>query len=1648
MKLLTKIILFLSSSFIGIDFVHAQIISKGDTLYGNEWIKYDQTYYKFKVAQDDLYRISYEILTNTNFPMAGVKGSQLQLWRFGKEIPLRVSSSDSWGPGDFLTFWGEKNRTELDSYLFQNPAKEMLNPAYSMFSDSAAYFLTVAPIADKTVRVNTISSNMQLAPSPFFMVDQLAEYHAYPFDKKYDYQNEISYSSYDECEGFGSVSTQSFSLNLTAIDPFAGNADGKLTIRLASILYLNHKIQISINDEVQALDSLFGYQLKVFSLPIPNSLLEHTIKLEIKGIAPGNDLFTVSTIHFEYPKKIGGSLASNEKIISNNSNSLLSFTSELKSPILILNDSDWVLPTSINAGIFFEIGNVNNKFRIADENNKIDIQNLSRINFENITENSQNDYLIITHKTLLTASVSYAEYRKSKAGGNFSTKVVPVEQIYDQFGYGMDQVIGLRNYGQYLSKYWSNLKYVLLIGRALNYRDLRVDKNYTKYAHLNLVPTFGYPGADNLIFARPGENVPVFLIGRLAAQNSDQVVTYLTKVKEYESKLKSPTSNDDLYWRKNVLHMAGGNQTDQRFDLALESLKNLFESTSLKPIITSVNKTSSDPIQGGLSEIITNKINEGVAIQTYLGHGAVNATELGLDNPDLFNNDGKYPICMTLGCNSGNIHTTGISLSESFIFSKKGDIIYLSSSGIGTDGGYIKYVSGLYPRIGNTMYDKSIGEQHYSTLKDFQNSGNSFFDISLSQQFAIHGDPAIHINYYEGPDFTVDYKSFKTIPEVLQADQDSLKISFTLWNLGKFTAEKIPFTLTHQLPDGISIDYPFTTTFTGSTKEVVLSIPSNPNIIGNNIFRIKIDPDNVFNEYPQPFAENNNELIINGQTGIVIPIFNDKITVSLPTEFGIIGTSPFELKAFTPNAFSGPTKFFFEIDTTINFNSTFLFKATSIQRGGMITWKPTITSVPSKVYYWRIRRDTIDTGKSANWTTNSFVYLPEKGTGWNQSHKYQFAANPQHTLNYEIPSNQWKMDGSVSIVVKSIDQSIDLAEYSKILINGGRVSRNNKNHDAEFIIGVYDKMIGDFLFNGVDGRDGAINAFGRPVQVFSFPMEDNLISQRANLIRFIETGVKPGQYVIIYNFKNPGKSYFPEEWARDSISLGKNVFSVLESRGAKKIRQLQEFDSYPYLLAYQEGGAVIDEVISSDGGLTAISSFELPKQLSVGNASSTIIGPALRWKKFEWETNDKRDKALNEFTIYGINNQGETELIKTSDPSFDLSAISAAQYPYMRLAWKASDTLLTGSLNLSYWRIYFDKQVDLAIQANDAFDFYKDTIDQNDIVSLKYSIINSSDQACDSLLVVYSIQDNNNKIESDSIKYFNLGPLEKLNLRKEITTTQREKHQSLTVDIKILDVNKLEYTLKNNTGKINFYVIKDIIPPTFNVFFDGKQIVNNDLVSRQPSIEIDVKDNKILAGGDSQAIDISIKYPNTNQYIKLSAQEYSITYSNKEAHIKLSPILDKNGIYSLRVQVKDKSGNTAALEPFEISFKRIIENSISTVLPYPNPFTTQCQFAYTITGSRPSVFKIQIMTINGRIVKELTESDLGFIEEGTHLTERTWNGTDEYGNKLATGTYLYRVVAKDLSGKEYQSFEDLDNNAGFDNRKFFKKGVGKLVILR
>ena len=56
--------------------------------YENDWIKYNQEYYKVKVAQDGIYRLSFNTLTQAGFAVSSLDPRKIQLFHNGQEVPI------------------------------------------------------------------------------------------------------------------------------------------------------------------------------------------------------------------------------------------------------------------------------------------------------------------------------------------------------------------------------------------------------------------------------------------------------------------------------------------------------------------------------------------------------------------------------------------------------------------------------------------------------------------------------------------------------------------------------------------------------------------------------------------------------------------------------------------------------------------------------------------------------------------------------------------------------------------------------------------------------------------------------------------------------------------------------------------------------------------------------------------------------------------------------------------------------------------------------------------------------------------------------------------------------------------------------------------------------------------------------------------------------------------------------------------------------------------------------------------------------------------------------------------------------------------------------------------------------------------------
>jgi hypothetical protein len=345
------------------------------------------------------------------------------------------------------------------------------------------------------------------------------------------------------------------------------------------------------------------------------------------------------------------------------------------------------------------------------------------------------------------------------------------------------------------------------------------------------------------------------------------------------------------------------------------------------------------------------------------------------------------------------------------------------------------------------------------------------------------------------------------------------------------------------------------------------------------------------------------------------------------------------------------------------------------------------------------------------------------------------------------------------------------------------------------------------------------------------------------------------------------------------------------------------------------------------------------------------------------------------------------------------------------------------------------------------YKFYNDTLYEGDTFQVVLPFKNISKvNFRDSIELEYKIYNKITRVEikAGKMKFAALRPDSLLVFREALATLGLSGPYALQLAFNP-GFRQPELSMANNAAILNFYVQKDIINPLLDVTFDGKHIMNGEIVSPSPFILVSSKDeNKHLLQSDSQKMVLFIKKPGSGSFEQVSGSELIYTpASNRQnrARMEYRPVDLADGIYILKVQSWDFSGNQAGRNDYEISFNVVREQTVTRFYPYPNPFTSKMRFVFTLTGTRiPEEIRVKIMNVEGRVVKEVSKEELGNLRIGNNITDWTWDGTDQFGDRLANGTYFYKVTVKD--GGEELKLRATKGDASF------KEQVGVIYLMR
>jgi hypothetical protein len=713
----------------------------------------------------------------------------------------------------------------------------------------------------------------------------------------------------------------------------------------------------------------------------------------------------------------------------------------------------------------------------------------------------------------------------------------------------------------------------------------------------------------------------------------------------------------------------------------------------------------------------------------------------------------------------------------------------------------------------------------------------------------------------------------------------------------------------------------------------------------------------------------------------------------------------------------------------------------------------------STVYFWRVSivGDSI-------WNESSFQYIEGK-TGWGQDHFFQFKDNSFSNIGYDRSNRERNFTPSIVEIESNVGSTASSPAWffennwyigSETMMYGIAEGNNRKIHVAWL-----DETTLEAVQTGNGLNDyGNINANSTITwNEFHFQQFDSV--QMANFTSFVNNVVPNGDYLLIYT---PITTRHDLWNSFDSLT----IYSTFENLGSDSIIGTQS--NRPFSFFVQKGApGTKQEGYAPLGGTYQLTATVLGPS-GTGVEAAPLIGPASQWGNVYWKQNPQdlpvTDTTTLSILAYDSFGSLDTTIVmefSLNDSLLDLNAIvDAAQHPYISLRANYTDTINQTPAQIDRWHVLFSPLPEAAIDGSNGYYWSAgtETVPEGQEIEFAVDVRNIYTIDMDSLLVDYWVENENgvripiNYPRQDSLRVPDL-------LRDTISFSTlgmagansfwMEVNPYINGSFVVTDQPEQEHF--NNLLQIPFIVGADDEHPILDVTFNGRHILNGDIVDPYGEILITLKDdNPFLVMddvADTSLFGIYLTDPLGNQrrvpFVDGAGntimQWIPATPQNLRFQIIWPTSFEQDGTYTLSVQGTDKSGNLSGDLEYLVDFDIVHESTITAMMNYPNPFSTSTRFVFTLTGSEvPDDILIQILTVSGRVVREISEDELGPIYIGRNITEFAWDGTDEFGDPLANGVYLYRVQTR-INGESIEHRE-----SGAD--QYFTKNFGKMYLLR
>ena len=953
--------------------------------WGNEWINYEKNYYRFTSDQEGIHRLTFKTLSESGISLVG---KHFRLFSNGQQIPIFTSSDGQFVENDYIEFFGTPNDGKLDQQLYEN-ASTQAHPNKSLFTDTRTYYL----VSENDVyieRFETIDNNLignSLIPETHFYynskVSFFSNFHfGTPILTSVVQSNLGEFSEGESWVGSIFKSGSDYIVKVptpSVYEEFNDVEDVEVEIKLVgrnhSLGVIEDKeIEILVNDKTYIKDFFKRYDLETFKF----NLRPTEISTEPSGNLPPKTTLTFKAFDgefagFEYNTRysVVSAAIKYPRTFDFDEESFLKFDLDIDkekyfelnnfdvSESLILYDltnKQRLQPLVDGNKIKFKLspsGSINTMrtFVIANSSSEIiNIDKLDEFRFVDYSKlNKQGDFIIITNDELLKSDAikAYTFYRNSDDGGNHSVSVISVEQLYEQFSFGISHhPLAIKNFVNYAIDQWEiKPEYLLLMGKSITYDRFRFDDDVRNNC---FVPTYGHTGSDCILTSKVGYNyLPQLKTGRLPVKNSTQIVDYLDKLKEYEAVFKTTSCDPaDRAWMRKALHVSkgwGSAQTEQFTEILdyytpniVSPPSNMFLDNTLKDDVEYLGGDSDYDPNPGFQEAMESGIN----LINYFGHGIDDYWQFDINrDPQFYQNKGKYPFFLSNACSVGNIHKNigSETMVEDYVLAKDaGAIAFFASTSISSAGFINLFTKQLLDNLMDVHYGEPITQSVKQTIYDIYNEGDDNIK-KVSTEFTFVGDPAVRLYQWEHPEMYL-YQDVEFGTDTLPYEEDSLILKFALQNSGKGLKTPVEVSLFQYKEERLDRKKIWSQNIMTSqyidTFEFNIFIPKELRFAGLNEFSLVVDPDL---ELIEDCVDNNDfytELYLYGcapncpidttvidstSTGLAVVDFTNDVSIyPNPTrsKLNIVATEPItQLSIVDVNGFA-------VVNTKIQMNST------------------------------------------------------------------------------------------------------------------------------------------------------------------------------------------------------------------------------------------------------------------------------------------------------------------------------------------------------------------------------------------------------------------------------------------------------------------------------------------------------------------------------------------------------------------------------------------------------------------------------------------------------------------------------------------------------------------------------------------------------